>query len=104
MHHVDPFEVDESFADLQAEQHQGYICQLVLVLSQVVPQLQECQHVRQAGISLTESHFLSRGEAHEFSCNVAKHDSGQNYARFQWAVVFCVNPLKLTTIININTE
>lgn len=41
VHHVDPFEVDESFADLQAEQHQGYIGQLVLVLSQVDPQLQE---------------------------------------------------------------
>lgn len=52
MHHVDPFEVDESFADLQAEQHQGYIGQLVLVLSQVVAQLQECQHTVRTGIRL----------------------------------------------------
>lgn len=33
VYHVDPFKVDESFADLQAEQHQSNICQLVLVLS-----------------------------------------------------------------------
>lgn len=52
VHHVDAFEVDESFADLQAEQHQGYIGQLVLVLSQVDPQLQECQHTGQTGTQL----------------------------------------------------
>lgn len=32
VHHVDSLEVDESFADLQAEQHQRYVRQLVLVL------------------------------------------------------------------------
>lgn len=40
MDHVGPCEVDESFADLQAEQHQSNVGQLILVLCQVVPELQ----------------------------------------------------------------
>lgn len=44
VHHVDSLEVDERFADLQAEQHQRYVCQRGLVLRQVGPQLQEHQH------------------------------------------------------------
>lgn len=43
VHHVDPFEVDESFADLQAEQDQSDVCQFALVLCQVVPQLRKHQ-------------------------------------------------------------
>lgn len=44
VHHVDSLEVDQRFADLQAEQHQRYVCQRALVLRQVGPQLQEHQH------------------------------------------------------------
>ncbi len=68
MYHVDPFEVDESFADLQAEQHQSRICQLVLVLSQVVPELQEC--LSETGIPFQSlCHTFCHAEMHESSCN-----------------------------------
>lgn len=43
VNHVDPFEVNQGFADLQAEQHQSHIRQRVLVLSQVVSELQRRQ-------------------------------------------------------------
>lgn len=46
--HVDPFEVDQRFAYLQAVQHQGYICQLGLILCQVVPQLWEAHFSQMA--------------------------------------------------------
>lgn len=47
MHHVDPSQVHQGLADLQAEQHQGDVSQSVLVLVQVVSQLQEQQKTNQ---------------------------------------------------------
>lgn len=33
VHHIDPLQVDEGFADLQAEQHQSYNRERLLVLN-----------------------------------------------------------------------
>ena len=50
VHHVDPSQVDQGLADLQAEQHQGDVGQLVLLLRQVIPQLREGQVLRKQGV------------------------------------------------------
>ena len=55
VHHVDSSQVDQGLADLQAEQHQGDVGQLVLLLRQVVPQLKGGQALRKEGVGRCSS-------------------------------------------------
>lgn len=49
VHHVDPFQVDQCFADLQTEEQQGGVCQHALVLCQIVAQLREGHKTQEKG-------------------------------------------------------